>query len=162
MIRIGKMTDYGIVLLSYFASHPESKAFTARDLAAEARLPLPTVSKILKMLCRGEVLLSHRGVNGGYRLGQPPESITVAKIIEVLEGPIALTECSSHHGQAATGREDNCGLERHCPVMNNWQKISVTVRRALEQLSLKDMVQPRGGAVAAFSLESRAAEGSLQ
>ena len=71
MIRIGKMTDYGIVLLSYFASHPESKAFTARDLAGEAKLPLPTVSKILKTLCRGELLLSHRGVNGGYRLGQP-------------------------------------------------------------------------------------------
>lgn len=159
MIRIGKMTDYGIVLLSYFASHPESTAFTARDLAAEARLPLPTVSKILKMLCRGEVLLSHRGVNGGYRLGQPAESISVAKIIEVLEGPIALTECSSHYGNT---REDNCGLERHCPVMSNWQKISVTVRRALEQLSLKDMVQSRGGAVTSFGLNSRAAEGSLQ
>jgi FeS assembly SUF system regulator len=137
MIRIGKMTDYGIVLLSYFASNPETKAFTARDLAAEARLPLPTVSKILKMLCRGEVLISHRGVNGGYRLGQPADQVTVAKIIEVLEGPIALTECSNHG-------EDICGLETHCPVMSNWRKISLTVRYALEKLTLKDMVQPFG------------------
>jgi FeS assembly SUF system regulator len=154
MIRIGKMTDYGIVLLSYFASHPEAKAFTARDLAVEAKLPLPTVSKILKTLCRGELLLSHRGVNGGYRLGQPADQISVARIIEVLEGPIALTECSSH-------REDNCGLEMHCPVMNNWQKISLTVRRALEQLTLKDMVSPFG-AVAALSLVSRVSGGNRQ
>lgn len=135
MIRIGKMTDYGIVLLSHVASRPDKTAFTARDLAKEARLPLPTVSKILKTLCRGEVLTSHRGVNGGYRLGGPPESISVAKIIEVLEGPIALTECGTH------GTE-NCGLELHCPVMSNWRKISLTVRRSLEQLTLKDMTQP--------------------
>lgn len=139
MIRIGKMTDYGIVLLSYFASNPEAKAFTARDLALEAKLPLPTVSKILKTLCRGELLFSHRGVNGGYRLGQAADSISIARIIEVLEGPIALTECSSHRPGA-----DNCGLESHCPVMNNWQKISLTVRRSLEQLTLKDMVLPLG------------------
>ncbi len=147
------MTDYGIVLLSYFASHPESKAFTARDLAGEAKLPLPTVSKILKTLCRGELLLSHRGVNGGYRLGQPAENISIAKIIEVLEGPIALTECSSH-------RQDNCGLELHCPVMNNWQKISVTIRRALEQLTLKDMVQPFGTAAALGVFARASGEGS--
>jgi FeS assembly SUF system regulator len=155
MIRIGKMTDYGIVLLSYFASHPDTKAFTARDLAVEAKLPLPTVSKILKTLCRGELLLSHRGVNGGYRLGQPADQISIAKIIEVLEGPIALTECSSHHSDAA----DNCGLELHCPVMNNWQKISITVRRALEQLTLKDMVLPFG-AGATLGLVARVAEGN--
>ncbi len=140
MIRIGKMTDYGIVLLSYFASNPEAKAFTARDLALEAKLPLPTVSKILKTLCRGELLLSHRGVNGGYRLSQAADQISIARIIEVLEGPIALTECSGHRGRSP----DSCGLESHCPVMNNWQKISLTVRRALEQLTLQDMVLPFG------------------
>lgn len=153
MIRIGKMTDYGIVLLSYFASNPEAKAFTARDLALEARLPLPTVSKILKTLCRGELLFSHRGVNGGYRLGQPADQITIARIIEVLEGPIALTECSSHRPGS-----DNCGLESHCPVMNNWQKISLTVRRSLEQLTLKDMILPFGGS----SAVARVAEGYPQ
>jgi FeS assembly SUF system regulator len=157
MIRIGKMTDYGIVLLSYFASHPEAKAFTARDLALEAKLPLPTVSKILKTLCRGEVLISHRGVNGGYRLGQPASQISIARIIEVLEGPIALTECSSHRPELA----ENCGLELHCPVMNNWQKISLTVRRALEQLTLKDMVQPLGG-FSAFTAVGRMAEGNAR
>jgi Rrf2 family protein len=90
MIRIGKMTDYGIVLLSYFV-HDEKKAHNARDLSLESSLPLPTVSKILKGLSRAELLVSQRGVKGGYRLAFKPESISVATIIQALEGPIAMT-----------------------------------------------------------------------
>ena len=92
MIRITKQTDYGIVLLTYLAGHTE-RLFNAPELAAETHLPLPMVSKILKVLTREGMLASHRGVKGGYSLARLPEEISMAEIIAALEGPIALTEC---------------------------------------------------------------------
>ena len=94
MIRITKQTDYGIVLLTHLAANPE-RQYTAPELAAEARLPLPMVSKILKLLARDGLLASHRGVKGGYSLARPAEEISMAEIIAALEGPIAITECVS-------------------------------------------------------------------
>ena len=78
MLRITKQTDYGIVLLSRMAAEP-ARLFNAPELAAELGLPLPTVSKILKLLARDGVLASHRGVKGGYSLSRPPEAISVAE-----------------------------------------------------------------------------------
>ena len=97
MIRITKQTDYGIVLLTHLAAHPD-RHFNAPELAAEARLPLPMVSKILKLLAREGLLASHRGVKGGYSLARPAEEISMAEIIAALEGPIAITECVSVEG----------------------------------------------------------------
>ncbi len=133
MLRIGKMTDYGIVLLSHFAKAMETSAFNARELSESAKLPLPTVSKILKVLSRAELLVSHRGVSGGYRLARPAKAISIAEIISTLEGPIAVTECCTH--------EDSlCGMESVCPTRTHWLKINVVVRKALEDLTLADMV----------------------
>jgi FeS assembly SUF system regulator len=132
MLRMSKLTDYGIVLLTHFAKNPEGKSLTARELSAITRVPLPTVGKLLKTLCRGEILESHRGINGGYKLTQPPHAITVASIIELLEGPVALTDCSN----TETGV---CDLENHCPVKSNWRKINTVVQQALEALTLADM-----------------------
>jgi len=137
MIRIGKMTDYGIVLLSHFVRDPERTVLTARDLSAVSHLPLPTVSKLLKSLSRRELLVSQRGVKGGYRLARLPEQISVSEIIGALEGPIGMTECSgelTHSG--------NCELESFCPVKSHWRKISDTIRFALGHLTLLDMTQP--------------------
>ncbi len=135
MIRIAKLTDYGILLLTRFAQDPELPIHNARDLAAEAHLPLPTVSKILKALGRGGLLASHRGVSGGYSLARRPEEISVAEIIRALEGPIGLTECSPDaHGL--------CYLEPICPVQSNWQRITHAVLEALELLTLADMTRP--------------------
>ena len=135
MIRIRKLTDYGIVLLTYFVGDGESSVRTARELAAKAHLPLPTVSKILKALARSSLVISHRGIAGGYSLARAPEEISVAEIIAALEGPLALTECSA----SAPGL---CDLEAVCPVRSNWRKINDVVRGALAQLSLADMSRP--------------------
>jgi FeS assembly SUF system regulator len=135
MIRITRLTDYGIMLLTYMAQDLALPMRTAPDLAAEAHLPLPTVSKILKVLARKGVLVAHRGVNGGFSLARRPEVIFIAEIITALEGPIALTECSAD----APGR---CQLERLCPVRSNWQRINQAVRTALERLTLADMTRP--------------------
>lgn len=155
MIRITKLTDYAIVLLTIFARDPAQPVHNARDLAAEAHLPLPTVSKILKGLLRGGLLASHRGVSGGYSLARQPEEISVAEIIGVLEGPIGLTECSPDaHGL--------CNLEAVCPVQSNWQKINHAVLQALKHLTLADMTGPLPRAVASAPIALRlpAAAGS--
>jgi FeS assembly SUF system regulator len=135
MIRLGKLTDYGLVLMTYMARNHDRSLHTARDLAVESRLALPTVSKLLKELVQGGLLVSHRGIKGGYNLARAPREISVADIIATLEGPIALTECS-------TDVSGLCDLEPCCPLKNNQRIISQAVRGALEGVMLSDLIQP--------------------
>ena len=135
MIRLGKLTDYGLVLMTYMARDHHRLLHTARDLAIESRLALPTVSKLLKELVQGGLLVSHRGIKGGYSLARTPREISVAEIIIVLEGPIALTECS-------TDVSGLCDLEPCCPIKNNQRIISQAVRGALGGVTLSDLIQP--------------------
>ena len=132
MIRITRLTDYGIVLLSRFAGAEQGTVFSARELATETGIPLPTASKILKTLTRAGLLVSHRGTQGGYSLSRPPEEVTVSDIIGSLEGPIALTDCS---GEA----DGNCDIELTCPVRTNWQRITDAIRDALDAIPLTEM-----------------------
>ena len=135
MLRLTKLTDYGIVLMAYIAFDESDRAQTARDLAELSGLPLPTVSKVLKSLGRGGLLTSHRGKNGGYTLARQAESISVAEMLEVLEGPLALTDCSTDATAA-------CEIEPSCPVKNNWRLINSAVREALSQVKLSEMSRP--------------------
>ena len=132
-MRITKQTDYGIVLLTYFARNADRK-LSARELADRSRLPQPTVTKILKMLCRGKLLRSQRGVNGGYSLAYDAATITIGQVISVIEGPIALTQCSAN----AVG----CEQEQICPARPNWRRLDEAVRGALESVTLVDMAYP--------------------
>src|ERR1700694_4217855 len=135
MIRLGKLTDYGLVLMTHIARNDDRLLHTARDLAVESRLPLPTVSKLLKELLQGGLLVSHRGIKGGYSLARKPREISVAEIIAVLEGPIALTECS-------TDISGLCDLEPCCPIKNNQRILSQEVRGALDRVMLSDLLHP--------------------
>ena len=101
----------------------------------EMQLPLPTVSKILKILSRSGVLDSHRGVKGGYSLANEPRDLSVAKLISVLDGPIAITEC-------VDDTPGQCSQEAVCHIRGNWQRINTAVRDALEAISLADLAQP--------------------
>ena len=135
MIRVGKLTDYGLVLMSQIARRPQTDLHTARDLAQKCGLPLPTVSKILKTLLQSGLLASHRGIKGGYSLARGAEVITLAEIISALEGPLALTECSTD----ITGL---CDLEPSCPIKDNQRIINRVVRGALEKVMLSDLIRP--------------------
>ena len=145
MIRITRQTDYGIVLLSHLASNAERR-YNAPELAAEAHLPVPMVAKILKLLAREGLLVSHRGVKGGYSLARLPETISMAEIITALEGPIALTECVEETGV--------CVHEPICPSRSNWHVISRAVRRALEGITLAEMIHPLPAAAKLVTLGS--------
>ena len=134
MIRLSRLSDYAIVLMAQLAGRAgraDPGPYNAREVAAEAHLPLPVVSKILKGLARRGLLLSHRGAKGGYSLARPPAEITAAEMIVALEGPIGLTECAAHPGQ--------CAQEPSCHVREPWQRINVVVRRALAQVTLADL-----------------------
>lgn len=129
-----KQADYGIVLLTRMAGEP-SRQHTASELAAETQLPAPTVSKILKLLAREGLLVSHRGVHGGYLLARAPEDLSVAEVIAALEGPIAVTECID----TTPGL---CSQEAFCPTRGNWHRINEAIRSALAAITLAEMTQP--------------------
>ena len=134
MIRITRQTDYGILILSQLASEPKDAIHAAKDVAKRSGIPLPMASKILKALARAGLLVSHRGVKGGYGLSGPASAISIADIIQALEGPFGITECSFNPG--------GCEQESCCPVRTNWQRISVAVRDALDRIPLSDMSVP--------------------
>jgi len=108
---------------------------TARDLAVESKLPLATVSKVLKQLLGSGLLTSHRGIKGGYLLARDPHEISIIDIVAAIEGPMALTECSTD----VTGL---CNIESCCPIKNNQQIINRAVRGVLEKVMLSDLIQP--------------------
>lgn len=137
MIKIGRLTDYGIVLMTHMASHPGA-AHNAAEVALEAHLPVPTVSKLLQELARAGLLESQRGAKGGYALARDARHISVAEIITALEGPIALTACS------AGDVDPDCEHEPLCPVRGHWTRINRAIRAALEGISLAEMAAPPG------------------
>lgn len=135
MVRLGKLTDYGLVLMTCLARGRGESLRTARDLARESRLPVSTVSKLLKQLLQSGLLTSHRGTKGGYVLARAPRQISVVEIISAIEGPMALTECSTD----VTGL---CSLERRCPIKSNQQIINQAVREVLDKITLSDLIEP--------------------
>jgi FeS assembly SUF system regulator len=134
MLRMSKLTDYGTMVLAQLAASDRGLT-TAGQLAKATHLALPTVSKLLKALVHAGLVLSTRGVQGGYTLARPADSISAADILDALEGPVALTECSSSSG--------GCDLESYCRVGSAWQRINRSIRTALEGVSLADLQHRR-------------------
>lgn len=135
MIRLSKLADYGIVLMTYLARDSVAPVHTARGLAERARLPYPTVSKIMKAFSRAGLVVAQRGKQGGYALARESRAISVLDVLSAIDGPVTLTECDAH----APGL---CELETTCPVRGNWAIISCTVREALQKLTLDQMTAP--------------------
>jgi FeS assembly SUF system regulator len=130
MLRMSKLTDYGTMVLAQLAARGDGLT-TAGQLAQATHLGPPTVSKLLKALAHAGLVVSERGARGGYALARPAEQITAAQIIDALEGPVALTACSSAHGL--------CDLESYCRVGHAWQRINFIIRNALQQVTLADL-----------------------
>ena len=132
MLRISRLTDYGTVVLAELARASDSVC-SATDVAAATGISGPTVSKLLKLLSRAELVSSTRGANGGYRLTREPADISAADIIDALEGPVSITECSAD--------DKSCDFESTCNVGSAWQRINVAIRRALDDVSLEDLLK---------------------
>ena len=135
MIRIGKLTDYGILIMTYLARESEG-LHAAQEIALAVGIALPTANKLLKMLARGGLRESQRGTKGGYALSRPPSTITMVDIIGALEGPVGLTDCGTAQ------QPGNCLRGRSCSVKANWQRISQAVNDALAGVTLAEMTVP--------------------
>jgi FeS assembly SUF system regulator len=133
---MSRLTDYGVIVMSYMAADPEA-THNAAEVAAGTFLRPPTVSKLMRLLAKRGLLESQRGVKGGYRLARPPREISLARIIDALEGPVGITVCTG------PVRSD-CIHESVCPSRGHWQRINRTLRQALETVNLSEMVDARG------------------
>jgi len=131
MFRLNRLTDYGVVVLTQMSRNPDDLR-TAPQISQETGVPLPTVAKLLNALAHGQLIESHRGAAGGYTLNRTAEEITVAEIIQALEGPIALTAC-------VEGSEDDCGVASLCPMRGNWDRVNKAIHGALSDVTLADM-----------------------
>jgi FeS assembly SUF system regulator len=133
MLRLGRLTDYAVTLLSHMGREEGEVLWAASELAEKSGLSMPTVAKILKLLAKGGLISAQRGATGGYKLARPASEISVAEIIEVMDGPIAITDCSS--GSA----HENCKIHRLCPMCDGWNKVNVAVRDSLKNVTLAEM-----------------------
>lgn len=131
MLRISRLTDYGTVLLAHLATNQESVC-SAADVAAATGIAVPTVSKLLKSLGRAGLVVSKRGASGGYQLAHDPREISAADVIDALEGPVSITECSAS--------DSHCEHEGVCSVGGAWRRINVAIRGALDDISLNDLL----------------------
>jgi FeS assembly SUF system regulator len=134
VIRLSKLTDYAVVMLSYMAAR-EGEVYTTCRLAERTAVPEPTAAKILKHLAKAGILVSQRGSNGGYELARPAAAVSVAEIIVALDGPIALAAC-------VDGSDDHCGVEKLCSMRGNWNRVNRAIRSALEEITLAEMAHP--------------------
>ncbi len=133
MLRISKLTDYAMLIMSYMAREPD-QVISATTLAERLHLTPPTVSKILKMLAEKALVTSMRGAEGGYRLARPITAISLIDIITAMEGEIAMTECCTHTAL--------CALESMCLMRENWMKINTLIHSILNRYNLSDLMRP--------------------
>ncbi|MFM6853472.1 MAG: SUF system Fe-S cluster assembly regulator [Sphingopyxis sp.] len=128
-MRLSNLADYAVVLMSATARHCGEARVSAAALADETGVPIATAHKLVHNLVRSGLLRSVRGQGGGVKLARPAAAISVADIVEAVEGPIALTAC------VETGRHD-CALEGACKVQPHWHHINGAVKGALGGISL--------------------------
>ncbi len=131
MIRMSKLADYSFIILLQMVS--EDRSWAASELTEKTTLPAPTVAKLMKVLAKAGIVHAQRGAAGGYRLALASQEITIARIIEAIDGPIALTDCVNEG-------EPNCAVQALCPMHGGWDKINKAVRLALETVFLSDLV----------------------
>ncbi|GAB5470994.1 MAG: SUF system Fe-S cluster assembly regulator [Rhodospirillales bacterium] len=149
MFRLNRLTDYAVVVLSQM--QPKERGLTsAQSLSEQSGVPLPTVAKLLNLLSRDGVVTSYRGAAGGYCLSRPANEISVATIVEAIEGPIALTAC-------AEGSLDPCDVQSICPMAGNWNEVNNAIRSALDAVSLQDMTPSGFGLNSGSALTDRVA-----
>ena len=151
MLRVQKLTDHGIHIMVYLARHQEVR--NARQASEATRVPAPTTEKVLKRLARAGLLQSQRGVAGGYILAQPPEELSVANIVEAIEGPFGLTQCSNPESEP-------CESEDDCPIRPHWAAINKAVHDALSLVSLADIANGRASGITVLSPHGESTEES--
>lgn len=133
MLRVTKLTDYATVVLTVLAVRP-AEVHSATELAEAAGLEATTVAKILKPLAQAGLVVASRGAHGGYKLSRDAAQISLIEIVEAMEGPLAMTECSA--------QDSHCGIAQKCGARANWRLINDVVADALRGFTLQQMLHP--------------------
>ena len=135
MLRLSREADYGLIALMYMANRPAERLAYRREIAEAHGIPTEFLAKVLQKLARGGLIRSYRGTQGGYALARTPAEITLADVVEAVEGPVALVEC-----QCASYE---CEQELSCTVKHALTGVQREIRRVLGCISLVDI--GRGG-----------------
>ncbi len=131
MLKINKLADYGLVVMSCLA---HQGTLNAREVAAYTHLASPTVSKVLKALTKAGLLISSRGTQGGYSLARAAQKISLNEMLEALEEDMAITACAQRPGM--------CMVEHYCGIRHNWKMVNQLFQRTLNAITLADMLAP--------------------
>jgi len=146
MLRLSKFADYGCQVMAYMAR--DKAVHSATEVSGSLGMAAATVSKILKMLARENLVASVLGAKGGYTLARHPAEISVAEIINAMDGPISITECSG---------TTSCERESYCSTRGNWQGINHIIQDALAKVSLAEMIAPQPQIVKVGTIRTRSA-----
>ncbi len=136
MIILSKLADYAVITATHLALGAE-RQMTAASLAREAKLPRATVAQVLKALAHAGIVTGARGAAGGYRLARPAAAVTIAELVEAIDGAIGVTQCTSH--------VPGCERSNFCPTRPHWHRINQAVGTALGAVTLADMLPPLAG-----------------
>jgi FeS assembly SUF system regulator len=133
-MRLTHLADYAVVLMTAAARYPAGARLSATELSADTGVPLPTAQKLMGQLAASGLLSSARGASGGFALSRPAADISLADIVEAVEGPIALTMCSD-------GINHECALDAHCKIKPHMGIVGNAVRGALGAVSLTELAR---------------------
>ena len=133
-MRLTHLADYAVVMMTAAARREPSARLSATELADETGVPLPTAQKLMQKLAAHGLLVGQRGSGGGYALARPVGEISLADIVEAVEGPIVLTMC-------ADGVNHECALDQHCRVKPHMSVVGDAIRTSLSAVSLQELAR---------------------
>lgn len=131
MLRLSKRTDYALIAMRHLALNADRGSASAREIAEEYHVPVELLAKVLQRLVRQGLLASHQGINGGYELARPAAAITVADVIEAIDGPLTVTACSEV--------DESCDQYAHCGIRDPLWRIKDRIVQALTTCSIHEM-----------------------
>jgi Rrf2 family protein len=131
MLRLSKKADYALMAMKHLATRPDAASASAREIAEQYDIPVELMAKVLQRLARRDLLTSHQGTRGGYRLARAPSVISVADIIQAIDGPLTVTACSTE--------AENCDQYTKCSVRDPLWRIKDRILAALATCSLQEI-----------------------
>lgn len=137
MLRFSKKADYALIALSYIAAQPSRPVVTAREIAERHAIPVELLAKVMQRLVRAGVLTSIQGIHGGYRLARLPDAISVAQVVEAIDGPLTLTACDD--------QADRCGQFVKCSIRDPLHRIRARIVAALGECSIQELASGTEG-----------------
>jgi Rrf2 family protein len=138
VLRLSKKTDYALMAMKHLAAKPDRSPASVREIAACYGIPAELLAKVLQTLARRRLVVSHQGMNGGYHLGRPAETISVADVIHAIDGRLSLTACSE--------QDDRCEQYATCSVRDPLWRIKTQIVHALTECTLADLATEESGA----------------